>query len=101
MRKNLFIENWQMAYLENAKVNQENIVLTTPEEVKASNYPIIKASVPGNYEIDFMREGLLDDVYMGTNSIKTQRLENLHFTILPSLIILLMKIAMHFYCLRA
>ncbi len=79
MRKNILIENWQMAFLENEKVCKENIVLTTPAEIVKGGYKTIKASVPGNFELDFMREGLLDDVYMGTNSIKTQKLENLHF----------------------
>ena len=45
---------------------------------KNSGYPCVAATVPGNVEIDFMREGLLDDIYMGANTVQTQKYENLH-----------------------
>ena len=79
MKKNVYIENWQLAWLENAAVKANAVCLTTPEEVQNYGCKVIGATVPGNFEIDFMREGLLDDIYMGANSIKTQDLENLHF----------------------
>ncbi len=78
MKETVKISDWSLAYIPNKQVKKENVVLTTSSEVKASGYPTIKASVPGNFELDFMREGLIDDVYMGANSIKTQDLENLH-----------------------
>ena len=79
MEKKVFIKNWQLAWMENAKLNENPVCLTTPDEVQNSGCKIINATVPGNYEIDFMREGLLDDIYMGTNSVQTQKYENLHF----------------------
>ena len=79
MKENVKIENWSLAYISNKRVREEKISLTKPAEIRKGKYPVIKASVPGNYELDFMREGLLEDVYVGTNCLKTQELENLHF----------------------
>ena len=78
MRTNITIENWQLAWAENKQVVSQNVVLKTIDDVQNIGYQTISASVPGNYELDFMREGLLDDVYLGENSVKTQDLENLH-----------------------
>ena len=78
MKESIKIENWKLAWIPNAEVCKKGICLTTPCEVENSGYKWIEASVPGNFELDFMREGLLDDVYVGANSVKTQRLENLH-----------------------
>ena len=78
MKNTLRIENWQLAWIENAMVNKKGISLKTPKDVRKGNYKTITASVPGNFELDFMREGLLDDVYMGMNSVQTQKFENLH-----------------------
>lgn len=75
----LKLESWKLCWAENNKVNAENIILKTPKDAISSGLKIIDASVPGNIELDFMREGIIDDVYVGINSIKTQKLENLHF----------------------
>ena len=76
MRKNVNIGNWRLAWIENAEVCSRNIQLKRAKDVKKGGYRVIDATVPGSYEIDFMREGLLKDVYMGANSVDTQRYEN-------------------------
>ena len=73
------LNDWKLCWAENKKVKAENIEFKRPSDVLNSGLKIINASVPGNVELDFMREGLLGDVYVGTNAIKTQELENLHF----------------------
>lgn len=78
MKKEIRIENWQLAWVANAEVREKGVCLKTPQDVKDSGYQCIEATVPGNVEIDFMREGLLGDIYMGTNTIDTQKYENLH-----------------------
>ena len=78
MRKNIHIENWQLSWVANAEQKAKALCFTTPQEVQQSGYPCVKATVPGNVEIDFMREGLLDDIYMGENTVQTQKYENLH-----------------------
>ena len=78
MKKNINIKDWQLSWVENATVIKNEIRIKTPNDIIAGNHPTIQATVPDNFELDFMREGLLDDVYMGENSVKTQKLENLH-----------------------
>lgn len=78
MKEKIRIENWRLAWLENAEVKAKNIDLRTPSDVLMGGYPTIEASVPGNFELDFMREGIIEDIYFGENSVKMQKLENLH-----------------------
>ena len=78
MKQSVIISDWKLAWIENAKVKGDCISLKTPADVVSGGYRTILASVPGNFELDFIREGIIDDVYWGQNSVKTQRLENLH-----------------------
>lgn len=78
MRKKIWVENWELSWVANSEQKEKDICFTTPQQVKQSGYPCITATVPGNVEIDFMREGLLDDIYMGANTVQTQKYENLH-----------------------
>lgn len=78
MKNKVNIGNWRLAWVENATLCKETSVLNRAADIAAYGCKIIEATVPGNFEIDFMREGLLDDVYMGTNTVQTQKYENLH-----------------------
>ncbi len=78
MKREICIQGWKLAWLENAKVVQENITLKNPKDVKKGGYQTIDATVPGNFELDFMRAGLMDDIYFGANTVKAQKNENLH-----------------------
>ena len=78
MKQTVTIKNWRLAWVTNHQCKESAIQWKKPADVEKSGYKIIPATVPGNFELDFMREGLLEDVYFGTNSIKTQKLENLH-----------------------
>lgn len=78
MKHSIAIGNWSLAWIENAQVKAERVCLKTPEDIKNGGYRTIKASVPGNFELDFMREGMIDDIYWGQNTVKAQRFENLH-----------------------
>jgi len=78
MKQTVKINDWKLSWIENAKVKREQICLKTPADVANGGFRAIRASVPGNFELDFMREGILEDVYWGQNTVKTQRLENLH-----------------------
>lgn len=42
----------------------------TPGELAKSSFRKIKAAVPGNVEIDLMKEGILPDISIGTNIFK-------------------------------
>ena len=78
MKKEICIDGWKLAWLQNSEVKASTVVLKTPTDVKKGGYKTIDASVPGNFELDFMREGLMDDIYMGVNSVEAQKNENLH-----------------------
>lgn len=38
----------------------------------------INGSVPGNFELDLEREGIIDEIFLGKNPLKLQELENRH-----------------------
>lgn len=71
------IGNWKLSYMENKTAFAEGFSPKTGAEVSA-RLESVAATVPGNFELDFMREGKLPDLYYGTNVLLAQRLENLH-----------------------
>lgn len=71
------IGNWKLSYMENKTAVAEGFSPKTGAEVSA-RLESVAATVPGNFELDFMREGKLPDLYYGTNVLLAQRLENLH-----------------------
>ena len=68
--------NWFLAAEENAKCRDYEI--TTISDITNAGIYTCKATVPGNFELDLMREGKLDNLYFSTNTLKAQRLENIH-----------------------
>ncbi len=69
---------WTLHYAENHTVRAMGVNPVCAEEV-ASLYPsCVEAQVPGNFERDFERAGLIPDPYFGTNTLQLQKLENLH-----------------------
>lgn len=71
------INNWEVSYLDNKTVEAERFNPRTSEDVKG-RLKSIYADVPGNFELDLMREKQLPDLYYGTNTLLAQKLENLH-----------------------
>ncbi len=71
------ITDWRLAYVANKTAVSEKFNPRRASEV-AERLDFIKADVPGNFELDFMREGILPDLYYGDNAFKAQELENLH-----------------------
>lgn len=47
-------------------------------ELASAGFETIPAEVPGNFELDLMREGKLEDLYFSTNTLKAQELEATH-----------------------
>ena len=41
-------------------------------------FEILPASVPGNFELDLMKAGKIEDLYFSTNTLNAQRLEDVH-----------------------
>lgn len=67
---------WKLAYAPHCEC--KNAKITTIHDLENSGYEIIKASVPGNFELDLMRDGKIEDLYFGENILKAQELENMH-----------------------
>ncbi|MBQ3489794.1 MAG: hypothetical protein IJA86_04315 [Clostridia bacterium] len=69
--------NWELFYAENKN-------LAPGEEYKTicalncSTLPHVCARVPGNFELDLMRTGLIEDIFYGENPLLAQKRENLH-----------------------
>ena len=77
MRKKVTVENWTLAIVPNRDVTS-GFDAKTYEAVLNYNGTVIPAAVPGNFELDMMREGLLEDLYYGDNIRKAQELEDRH-----------------------
>lgn len=69
-------KEWKLAYAHHEDC--KNAELRTIAEVEKSGLEIVPAIVPGNFELDLMRAGKLEDVYFSTNTLKTQELEDVH-----------------------
>ena len=62
MKESVPVAGWSLAIIPNKTVKQEKIRLVTAEEVRNNPYGAIDAVVPGNFELDLMRAGLLPDL---------------------------------------
>lgn len=71
-------DNWKLTIVENATVLATGFDPKTPEEAEQSPHLTIPASVPGNFELDLFRAGIMEDPFFGENPIKCQALENRH-----------------------
>ena len=78
MTEHINVDNWKLSFIENRALIKQGLDVRSIADAEASGLKIIPATVPGSYEIDFMREGLMRDIYFGLGSYETQKLENLH-----------------------
>ena len=69
---------WKLYYEQNSLCKEYAYNISSVSELKKTGIKSIDASVPGNFELDMQREGLLPDLYFGKNSLKARNLENLH-----------------------
>lgn len=69
---------WKLYIAENKEVVADSLKLKTDKDLGASGYMCIKGTVPGNFELDLEREGLVDEIFLGKNPLKLQELENRH-----------------------
>jgi beta-mannosidase len=75
----ILINDWLLSYAQHSEVIKNNINPKTADEITKFSLQTIKATVPGNFELDFIKAGLLpEDLYFGTNIYKTQELESTH-----------------------
>ena len=71
--------DWSLTYVENSRLCADgNLPTVTMAALAERGYPQVEATVPGNFELDLWRAGVIEDPFFGTNPIKLQRLECLH-----------------------
>ena len=69
---------WNLGLLQNSQYNKLDEELTTVEKVYAA-CEVIPAEVPGAFELDMIRAGMLqEDIFKGTNVLELQKLEATH-----------------------
>ena len=70
------MDHWKVAYAEHNAC--KNLDFFTIEQIENAGLRIIPASVPGELQLDMMRQGIIDDLFYSDNALTAQRLENLH-----------------------
>lgn len=68
---------WKLGICEDFRLTEKKKI-TSLKDVKDMQMQIIDAQVPGNFEIDMERAGLLPDLFYGMNPLKAQEMEMLH-----------------------
>ena len=75
----LQINNWRLAFMQNSEYMNSDFEPSTIKEIKKQKLEILEASVPGNFELDFIKaKKLPEDIYFGTNILEVQKLESMH-----------------------
>lgn len=69
--------NWQLYYCAHINVSDPDVYVTS-QSLESSDLMHITGKVPGNFEIDLEREGIIDDIFYGTNVLEAQNRENYH-----------------------
>ena len=69
---------WQLFLAKHQEVQNFATTPKTISELETTGFKSIEAKVPGNFEIDLEKEGLLDDLFFGMNTLKAQELEDIH-----------------------
>ena len=65
---------WSLGFCDDAVLPRQE--LTRAAQLK--DIPVIDAAVPGNFELDMEKAGLLPDLFVGRNLLKAQELEMTH-----------------------
>lgn len=68
---------WTLYYAPHRQL-PEKFDYPTEASLRASGLACVPATVPGNFEIDLMRAGKLDDVFFGMNPLEAHKRENIH-----------------------
>ena len=69
--------NWKLAYAHNCDCKFMQI--QSIANIQNAGLPVVQATVPGNVEMDLMREGILPDLYFSTNTLEAQNWEDAHY----------------------
>ena len=71
------ISNWKLAHIKHSDFLKSGCHPSTIAEVENSGFEILDATVPGNFELDFIKaKKLPEDIYFGENILEVQKLES-------------------------
>lgn len=73
-KTSMTLEHWRMAIVPHSA----HFTAKTVAELERCGHTVIPAQVPGNFELDMVRAGLLEDPYFGDNVLRLQKLEDRH-----------------------
>jgi hypothetical protein len=82
--------DWELFYEENRNLPSGS-AYGTLGALKLSTFARVPARVPGNFELDLMRAGVIEDVFYGENPLLAQKRENLHLWYVRTLSLTLRK----------
>ena len=71
-------DGWKLCFEENRICKNYADDINTIEKIERSGFTKIDASVPGNFELDLLECGLIDDPLYSTNSFKLHKWEYYH-----------------------
>ncbi len=69
--------DWELFYEENKKLPR-GAEYGTVGTLRLSTFARVDANIPGNFEIDLMRAGVIGDIFYAENPLEAQKRENLH-----------------------
>ena len=69
---------WNLVIAKNKEVLENNFSPVSIDMLKNSGFLSIPASVPGNFELDMQKAGLINEPFFSTNILDLQELENRH-----------------------
>lgn len=69
---------WRLYIKENCNCSGFAENITSERKLLQHGIKCIDGSVPGNFELDMQKAGLIEEPFFGTNALKLQRLENRH-----------------------
>lgn len=69
---------WKLYIVTNKKYRELLSNVTKEKQLSKNGIKAIKATVPGNFELDMQKAGLIDDLYFDDNILDELKLENRH-----------------------
>ncbi len=75
-KRELLTQGWRLAVIEDKQIPENAVSM---KEIEKTDATVISAYVPGNFELDLMREGLLNkDAYIGDGCLELRKYETCH-----------------------
>ncbi len=70
--------DWSLTYIANKKFKESGLNPATIEALSITGWDKVPAEVPGNFELDLHRAGVIGDPFFACNTIEFEKFENLH-----------------------